>query len=70
MEWKFPVEMMIYCNECGKHFDISIADRKPANYPCPACGKVHLFDLEAFVTRAIQQSMKMLGKSGHRRFNP
>jgi hypothetical protein len=54
--------MMIYCNECGKHFDIVIASEGFHKYPCTACGKELLFDLEAFLRKAIEQSRKMSRK--------
>ncbi len=55
-----PQAMMIYCNECGKHFDIVVAGKGPQKYRCPACGKIQVFDLEALVNKAIEQSNKML----------
>ena len=62
-----PKSMLIYCNACGKHFDIVITGNGPRNYRCPACGKVQVFDLEAFVNKAIEQCKTMLGKKrGHR----
>jgi len=59
--------MLIYCNGCGKHFDIVITGKGPANYQCPACGKVQVFELEAIVNKAMEPGMKMLGKRGGRR---
>lgn len=58
-KWEFPVKMMIYCSGCRKLFDIVIAGKGARNYPCPACGKVQAFDLEAFVNQAIEQTRKM-----------
>lgn len=63
----FPKSMLIYCNGCGKHFDIVIVGKGSANYSCPACGKVQIFDLEAFVNRVIEQSKNLLGKKRGRR---
>jgi tRNA(Ile2) C34 agmatinyltransferase TiaS len=63
MEWKFPVEMLIYCNECGKHFDIVVTSEGSKNYRCPACRRVHVFDLDAFVQKAIDQCKQMLRKA-------
>lgn len=57
-----PRTMLIYCNGCGKHFDIVIAGKGPKEYRCPACGKVQVFDLEEFVKKAIEQGQKMLEK--------
>jgi len=60
--WNYPVEMMIYCNQCGKHFDIVVTGKGSQKYRCPACGEVHVFDLEVFVNKALEQCYKMLGK--------
>jgi hypothetical protein len=67
MKWNFPVEMMIYCNGCGKHFDIVVKSKNPADHRCPACGKVHVFGLEAFIRKAIEQGKRMLRKTQGRR---
>jgi hypothetical protein len=67
MEWNFPVTMMIYCNGCGKHFDIVVTSKDPADHCCPACGKVHVFGLEAFIRKAIEQGKRMLNKTPGRR---
>ena len=61
-EPKLPVSMMIYCKECGKHFDIVVTTKGSKEYWCPACGEVQTFDLEDFVNRAVEQCGKMLGK--------
>ena len=62
-----PRTMMIYCNECGKHFDIVVIGKGSKDYRCPVCGKVHAFDLDSFVNKAIEQSKKMLRKTRGRR---
>ena len=59
---KKPREMMIYCNGCGKHFDIVVTGKGSRDYRCPACGKIHAFDLEAFVNQALEQGKRMLKK--------
>jgi ribosomal protein S27E len=59
--------MMIYCNECAKLFDIVVTSKGSKNYRCPACGKVQVFDLDAFVKKAVEQSKKMAGKKVGRR---
>jgi len=64
---KKPHEMMIYCNGCGKHFDIVITGKGSKDYRCPSCGKVQAFDLEAFVKKAIEQGKQMLKKKHRRR---
>jgi len=62
-----PHEMLIYCDGCGKHFDIVITGQGPQVNRCPACGKVQVFDLKAFVNKAIEQSKQMLKKKRGRR---
>ncbi len=64
---EFPKTMLIYCNGCGKHFDIVITGKGPGNYPCPACGKIQVFDLETLISKVIEQSKNMLGKKRGRR---
>jgi predicted RNA-binding Zn-ribbon protein involved in translation (DUF1610 family) len=67
MKWNFPVTMMIYCNGCGKHFDIVVTSKDAADHRCPACGKVHVFGLGAFIRKAIEQGKRMLRKTHGRR---
>jgi hypothetical protein len=62
-----PLAMMIYCNGCGKHFDIVVTGKGSKDYHCPACGKVQAFDLEALVKKAIEQGKQMLKKKRGRR---
>jgi len=64
---KQPREMLIYCDGCGKHFDIVITGKGSRDYRCPACGKVQAFDLEAFVNKALEQGKQMLRKRRGRR---
>jgi hypothetical protein len=63
----FPRPMLIYCNDCGKHFDIVLTSGEPAEYQCPTCGAVQKFAFGAFVNKAIEQSRKMAGKTRGRR---
>ena len=63
IEWKFPVAMMIYCNGCGKHFDIVVTSKDPADHRCPACGKMQVFGLEALIRKAMEQGKRMLRKT-------
>ena len=58
---KLPVSMMIYCSECGKHFDIVVTAKGSRKYRCPACGKVQSFDLDSFTNKAVDQSIRMFG---------
>ena len=62
-----PRTMMIYCNGCGKHFDIVVTGKGSKDYRCPGCGKVQAFDLEVFVNKALEQSRRMLKKKRGRR---
>jgi hypothetical protein len=64
---KYPYSMMIRCNDCGKHFDIVVTGEGSQEYPCAACGKELVFDLEAFVRKAIEQTKKMHRKRRGRR---
>jgi hypothetical protein len=64
---KEPRAMMIYCNGCGKHFDIVVTGKGSKDYHCPACGKVQAFDLGALVKKAIEQGKQMLKKKRGRR---
>ena len=61
-KWNYPIEMMIYCNECGKHFDIVVTSKGSRKYRCPACGEVHAFDLEVFMNKALEQATRCLEK--------
>jgi len=63
IKWNFPVTMMIYCNGCGRHFDIVVTSKDSADHRCPACGKVHAFGLEAFIRKAMEQGKRMLRKT-------
>lgn len=65
--WKFPVTMMIYCNGCGKHFDIVVTSKDSADHRCPACGKVQVFGLESLLRKAMEQGKRMLRKTHGRR---
>ena len=62
LKCKFPVDMMIYCRECGKLFDVVVSGEGSKDYRCPDCGKVQVFDLDAFTRKAIEQSRRMLRK--------
>ena len=66
-QWNFPVTMMIYCDGCGKHFDIVVASEDSAVHHCPVCGKEHVFGLGAFVRKAIEHGKRMLKKTHGRR---
>ena len=57
-----PQTMLIYCDGCGKHFDITITEKGPQDYGCPSCGRVQTFDLEALIKKAIEQGLKMTRK--------
>lgn len=58
-----PVSMLIYCKDCGKHFEIVVRGKGTKDYRCPACGKVEGFDLGSLMDKALEQTKKMLGKN-------
>ena len=58
----FPKNMLIYCNGCGKHFDIVINDAGPNSYACPACGKAQIFDFKALIDQVMQQAKNLSSK--------
>ena len=62
-----PHPMMIYCNGCGKHFDIIVAGKGPQEYRCPHCGHLQAFNLEGLINQVMAQAGKMVrGKRGRR----
>ena len=63
MDWRFPMPMTIRCYGCGKVFDVLLADKQPHEYPCPACGRVEMFDLGGWEQKAIAWNKKMTAKS-------
>ncbi|MGH7942918.1 MAG: hypothetical protein ACREFR_17810 [Limisphaerales bacterium] len=56
-----PHPMLIYCNGCGKHFDI-VAAKGAREYRCPRCEKMQVFNLETLINQAMEQTQKMLRK--------
>jgi hypothetical protein len=62
LKFKFPVNMIIYCGGCRNLFDIVVMSEGSNEYPCPACGKVQVFDLHAFAEKAIEGSRKIFRK--------
>lgn len=62
-----PLNMIIYCDGCGRHFDIVVARKGSESHRCPACGEVHDFDFDSFVNKAVEQSKTMLKRPGGRR---
>ena len=62
MNWRFPMTMTIRCYECGKVFDVAIVDKESHDYPCPACGKVEVFDLGFWERKATAWNKKMFGR--------
>ena len=43
------------------HHPIIVVARKGSLlHRCPACGKVHIFDFDSFVNKAVEQSKRML----------
>jgi predicted RNA-binding Zn-ribbon protein involved in translation (DUF1610 family) len=62
LKFEFPVNMMIYCRGCGRLFDIVVTGEGSKDYHCPDCGKVQLYDLQAFIRKAVEQTRKMRRK--------
>ncbi len=62
MEPGFPMPMTIRCYACGKVFDVVLIDKESHEYPCPACGKVEVFDLSVWEKRAAAWNEKMSRK--------
>ncbi len=58
MEWTFPMPMTIRCYDCGKVFDVVLASEAPHDFPCPACGKIEVFDLGILKQKAIARMTK------------
>jgi hypothetical protein len=67
MTWRFPMPMTIRCYECGKVFEVTLTSTESHDFPCPACGKIEVFDLGAWEKKAIAWSAKMIRKSGRGR---
>ncbi len=67
LAFRFPMPMTIRCYECGKVFDVVLSSRAPHDFPCPACGKVEVFDLGQWERKAIAWNAKMFRKSGRQR---
>jgi len=61
---RFQMPMTIRCYECGNVFDVVLVDKDSHDYPCAACGKVEVFDLGAWETKAIAWNEKMITKRG------
>ena len=57
-----PLPMMIYCDGCGRHFDITVTDKGSENHRCPHCCAVQILNLGSLVKKAIEQGRKMIGK--------
>jgi hypothetical protein len=62
MPWRFPMPMTIRCYACGEVFDVVLLDKDSHDYPCPACGKVEVFDLGAWEKKAIAWNKKLISK--------
>jgi predicted RNA-binding Zn-ribbon protein involved in translation (DUF1610 family) len=67
MESHFPMQMTIRCYECGEVFDVVLTSEDPHDFPCPACGKVEVFDLGAWKKKAIAYNKKIIRKLGRSR---
>ena len=54
--------MTIRCYACGKVFDVMVTDKYSHEYPCPACGRIEVFDLSAWEKKAVAWNEKMTRK--------
>lgn len=63
MQWRFPMTMTIRCYACEKVFDVLLTSKESHQYPCPACGKIEVFDLGAWEQRAIAWNQNRIQKS-------
>ena len=62
MELNFRMPMTIRCYGCGNVYDVLITSKDSTEYPCPACGKVEVFDLGAWEKKAIAWNQKLTKK--------
>jgi predicted RNA-binding Zn-ribbon protein involved in translation (DUF1610 family) len=63
MEWEFPMPMTIRCYKCGKVFEVAFTSEERHEFPCPACGKVEVYDLGAIKEKAAAANAKMFRRS-------
>ena len=54
--------MTIRCYGCGKVFEVRLLSDDLHEFPCPACGKVEVFDLGALKQRVTE----IIRKKGNR----
>jgi len=55
--------MTIRCYGCGNVYDVMITSTEATEYPCPACGRVEVFDLGAWAKKAFAWTEKMTRKA-------
>jgi hypothetical protein len=67
VELRFPISMTIRCYQCGKVYDAVLSSEERHEFPCPACGKVEVYDLGALKEKAIAANKKLLKNWGGRR---
>ena len=63
MKWKFPINIILYCKECRKHFDIVLVSEASENHLCPGCGKVYGFKLDALEKKADEATKSIFRQS-------
>ena len=63
MEPNFRMPMTIRCYECSNVYEVVITSKDSEEYPCPACGKIEVFDLGAWEKKAIAWDKKMTLKA-------
>jgi len=67
MEWNFPMPMTIRCFKCGKVYDVTFTSEERHEFPCPACGKVEVYNLRAMGEKGAAADAKRIRKSSGRR---
>ncbi|MGH7970185.1 MAG: hypothetical protein ACREIC_15800 [Limisphaerales bacterium] len=66
MNLHFPMPMTIRCYRCGKVYDVVFRSEEHHDFPCPACGKVEVYDLGALKAKAMAANKKLFGRIGGR----
>ena len=61
-ELRFPMPMTIRCYQCGKVYDVVLTSEQLHECPCPACGKVEVYHLDALKEKVIAANAKRIRK--------
>jgi phage FluMu protein Com len=63
LKWHFPMPMTIRCFQCGKVFEVASTSEERHEFPCPACGKIEVYNLGAIKDRVAEAEAKKIRKS-------